>query len=92
MSYLSAYLKAGWLNVWDLGLAIHDSYTVLQELTQPKVSGYHSFSICTLLRYFYVTFGVYAEIVAAPSYRVLELEWGLNSINWQYARFCILLP
>ena len=25
MSYLSAYLKAGWLNVWDLGLAIHDS-------------------------------------------------------------------
>ena len=25
MSYLSAYLKAGWLNVCDLGLAIHDS-------------------------------------------------------------------
>ena len=25
MSYLTAYLKAGWLNVWDLGLEIYDS-------------------------------------------------------------------
>ena len=25
MSYLSEYLKAEWINVWDLGLAIHDS-------------------------------------------------------------------
>ena len=24
MSYLSEYFRAGWLNVWDLGLAIHD--------------------------------------------------------------------
>ena len=32
MSYLSAYLKAGWLNVWDLGLAIHD----LNDSQDPK--------------------------------------------------------
>ena len=25
MSYLSAYMKAGWLNVQDLGLAIQDN-------------------------------------------------------------------
>ena len=65
--------------------------TVLQGLTQPKVSGYRSFSICTPLRYSYVTFGLCAEIVAAPSYRVLDLEWGLNSFNWHFAKFCTLL-
>ena len=63
---------------------------MLQGLTQPKVSGYNNFSICTPLRYSYVAFGLCAEIVDAPSYRVLDLEWGLNSFNWQYARFGIL--
>ena len=28
-----------------------------------------------------------AEIVDAPSYRVLDLEWGLNFIKLRYARF-----
>ena len=28
-----------------------------------------------------------AEIVDAPSYRVLDLEWGLNLIKSRYARF-----
>ena len=32
MSYLSAYFKAGWLNVWDLGLAIHN----LNDSQDPK--------------------------------------------------------
>ena len=48
-------------------------------------------SICTPLCYSYVTFGMCAEIVDAPSYRILDLEWGLNSFNWHYARFCTLL-
>ena len=66
--------------------------TVLQGLTQPKVSGYRNLSICTPLRYSYATFGLCTEIVDAPSYRVLDFEWGLNSFNWRYARFCINLP
>ena len=28
-----------------------------------------------------------AEIVDAPSYRVLDLEWGLNSIKSRFAKF-----
>ena len=68
---------------------------MLQGLTEPKVSGYRNFSIWTPLRYSYATFGLCAEIVDVPSYtisyRVPDLEWGLNSFNWHYARFCILL-
>ena len=64
---------------------------VLQGLTQREVSGYNNFSTFTPLCYSYATFGLCAEIVDAPSYRVLDLEWGLNSFNWHYARFCTLL-
>ena len=60
----------------------HQPHTVLQGLTQPKVSGYHNVSMCTPLRYSYATFGMCVEIV----------EWGLNSFNWHFARCCILLP
>ena len=67
-------------------------YTVPQGLIQPQVSGYHNFSICTPLCYSYATFEMCAEIVGAPSYRVLNLEWGLNSIKLQYIRFDLLLP
>ena len=49
------------------------SLTVLQGLSQPKVSGYRIFLICTPLRYSYVTFEMCAEIVGAPSHRVLDL-------------------
>ena len=56
--------------------------TVLQGLTQPKVSGYNNFSICTPLHYSYATLGLCAEIIDVPSYRVLDLQWGLNSFNW----------
>ena len=78
-----------WLISWNgIGWVI----TVLQGLTQPKVSGYNNFSICTPLRYSYATFDLFAEIVDAPSYRVIDLEWGLNSFNWQYAQFGILFP
>ena len=61
--------------------------TVPQGLIQPKVSGYHNLSICTPLCYSYATFGMCAEIVDAPSYRVLDLEWGLNSIKSRFAKF-----
>ena len=66
--------------------------TVLQGLTQPKVSGYRNFSICTPLRYSYATFGLCAEIVDAPSYRLIDLEGGLDSFNWWYDKFGTLFP
>ena len=58
-----------------------DKDTVLQGLSQPKVSGYRNFSICTPLRYSYATFGMCAEIVDAPSYWVLDLGWGAEFIQ-----------
>ena len=74
----------------DVSAGFDSVPTVLQGLTQPKVSGYNNVSISTLLRYSYATFGLCAEIVDAPSYTVLALAWGLNYFNWQYARFGIL--
>ena len=44
--HLSAYLQAGWLNVQDLGLAIHDSYDPKHMLVCRKC-------ICRNLRAFY---------------------------------------
>ena len=40
----------------------------------------------------YVILGMCAEIVDVPSFRVPDLECGLNLFNRRYARFYILLP
>ena len=64
MSRLAKYKPSG----SEESKALQHMVTVLQGLTQPKVSGYRNFSICTPLRYSYATFGLCADIVDAPSY------------------------
>ena len=81
-----------WSRVNDEKASYNAMHTVPQGLIQPKVSGYRNFSIGTFLCYSYVTFVMCAEIVDAPSYIVLDLEWGLNLLKLLYARSCILLP
>ena len=55
MSYVSAYLKAGWLDVWALGLAIHDSLRISTIARTPNIRCLSRKGICRNIRAFFQT-------------------------------------